>query len=35
MAVGIDFGTTNSAVVYNRNQLLDESDERPLPSLVA
>src|SRR4051812_40421260 len=35
MAIGIDFGTTNSAVVYNRNQLLDESDERPLPSLVA
>ncbi|HEY2584857.1 MAG TPA: Hsp70 family protein [Tepidisphaeraceae bacterium] len=35
MAVGIDFGTTNCAVVYNRNQLLDESDERPLPSLVA
>ncbi|MGB7157398.1 MAG: Hsp70 family protein [Tepidisphaeraceae bacterium] len=35
MAIGIDFGTTNSAVVYNRNQLLDESDERPMPSLVA
>lgn len=35
MAIGIDFGTTNSAVVYNRNQLLDESDERPMPSLIA
>jgi molecular chaperone DnaK len=35
MAIGIDFGTTNSAVVYNRNQLLDENDERPMPSLVA
>lgn len=35
MAIGIDFGTTNSAVVYHRNQLLDENDERPLPSLVA
>jgi molecular chaperone DnaK len=35
MAVGIDFGTTNSAVVYNRNQLLDESDELPFPSVVA
>jgi molecular chaperone DnaK len=35
MAIGIDFGTTNSAVVYNRNQLLDENDERPMPSLIA
>jgi len=35
MAIGIDFGTTNSAVVYQRHQLLDEVGGRPIPSLVA
>lgn len=35
MAFGIDFGTTNSAVVWDANTLLDVGNERPFPSLVA
>lgn len=35
MPYGIDFGTTNSAVVWDANTLLDVGDGRPFPSLVA
>ncbi len=35
MGFGIDFGTTNSAVVYNENTLLDTGAGRPFPSVVA
>jgi molecular chaperone DnaK len=35
MSFGIDFGTTNSAVVYNRNLRLGLPGERPFPSVVA
>jgi molecular chaperone DnaK len=35
MVVGIDFGTSNSGLVRNVNQLLDDADGRPMPSLVA
>ncbi|WP_428939245.1 Hsp70 family protein [Fontivita pretiosa] len=35
MAFGIDFGTTNSAVVYNRNTCLYTNEGNPFPSIVA
>jgi molecular chaperone DnaK len=35
MGFGIDFGTTNSAVVYDQTTLLDTGGNRPFPSVVA
>src|SRR5437763_16835631 len=35
MGFGIDFGTTNSAVVYNETTRLDTGADRPFPSVVA
>jgi molecular chaperone DnaK len=35
MPFGIDFGTTNSAVVWDGNTLLDTGQEKPYPSVVA